>query len=246
MKRLLVLLILSTSALAQTVTHRVGTGSSNNVTSYASGSFTPAASELLGAFVMASGTVATGTMTDSQGLGFTKVTSALKNASADTVYLFIANNLAANSSMTVTFDCTGDAATGAIIEVFGVSSMTKTGLTAIRASKVQNNLGTGGTPNVGTFPQAALTTNPTVGAVGAAGTSPIVTEPTGWTELDDSTAFTTPAGTMEYVGRNSGFTGTSIQWGSTVATGSGAIIAELDASATATVTPRLTLMGVGE
>lgn len=67
LKRLipLVLLLCVASAQAATVTHAVTTASTLNVTSYASGAFTPVAGDQLVVFVVASGTVAAGTMTDS-------------------------------------------------------------------------------------------------------------------------------------------------------------------------------------
>lgn len=77
------------------VTHAIATASTSNASSYASGSFTPAANDLLVAFVAASSTVATGTMTSSVGgQTFTKVTSFLLGASAWTLYAFICDQLA--------------------------------------------------------------------------------------------------------------------------------------------------------
>lgn len=223
-------LILSIVAHAATVTHRVATASTANATSYASGSFTPAAGDLLVAFVVASGTVATGTMTDSQSLGFTKVTSALKASSADTVYAFVSNNTAAASSMTVTFDCTGDSATGAIIFVASVSGILKTGTSAILQSAVQENQAAGGTPAIA-FTNAARVGNPTLGCVGNASNPAAVAPPTNWTEdAAGDTGYNTPPTGGEYAFRNSGFTGTTITWGGTSATAFGGIILEIDAS----------------
>ena len=224
-------LLWGATAQAAAVTHAVTTTSTANTTSYASGAFTPAANDLLVAFVVASATTATGTMTDSQGLGFTKVTSRVYNSSAETIYLFVANNLAAASSMTVTFDCTGDAATGVVIFVARVSGMTRTGTAAIRQSSGQNNLTAGTTP-APVFAAAALTGNPTLGVVGNLSNPAALTEPTGWTERGD-TGFASPTRGGEYVSRDSGFTGTTITWGSAGATAKGDISVELDTSAAA-------------
>src|SRR5690349_3395414 len=103
--------------MAITVTSGVSTTSSSNTTSYASASFTPAANELLVVFIVAGASSnAVGTLTDSQSLGFTSIGRIVFN-SVDVVQCFIANTLAANSAMTVTFDCTGDAANGCAIYV---------------------------------------------------------------------------------------------------------------------------------
>ena len=145
------------------------TASTSNTTSYASNSFTPNAGDLLVAFVIASGTVATGTMTASaNGITFTKVGSAVKNTSADTLYCFVANQLvpASPASMTVTFDCTGDAATGAIVSVALVSGMYLAGTAAVRQSAKVDNVAGGTAPST-VFSQSALTGNPTLQGVAA-------------------------------------------------------------------------------
>jgi hypothetical protein len=225
----LLLLSCSVTIRAATVTHRIATASTSNTTSYASGSFTPAAGDLLIAFVVASGTVATGTMTDSQSLGFTKITSALKNSSADTVYAFVSNAQATASSMTVTFDCTGDSATGAIIFVASVSGVLKAGTSAILQSAIQENQAAGGTPAIA-FTNAARVGNPTLGCIGNSTSPAGITPPTNWTEdAAGDTGYNTPPTGGEYAFRNSGFTGTTITWGSTSGSAFGGIILEVDA-----------------
>jgi len=226
-----------------TVTHAISTASTAGGTSYASGAFTPAADDLLVAFVFATSTVATGTMTDSQSLGFTKVTSAVKGGTAHTLYAFVANALAAASSMTVTFDCTGDPASGAIVQVARIAGMSKTGLTAILQSAKLENQSAGGTPTA-TFPASALTGNPTLGAVGN-GTNPAtVTNPSGWTERADD-GYSVPDAGQEYVSRDSGFTGTVITWGSTSASTFCDLIVELDASGAGTAANAGNAAGTG-
>lgn len=221
------------------VTHRVATASTSNVTSYASGSFTPGAGEVLVAFVYASGTAATGTMTDSQGLGFTKVTGESRGTSADALYAFVSNAAAAASAMTVTFDCTGDAATGALIFVAGVSSLTRTGISAVKQFEGESNRNAGsGSPEV-VFASSVLTGNPTLMFMADGDNPPAVTPPTGWTEpAGGDTGFASPAVGGEYNYRNSGFTGTTVTWASAAATNWGSIGLELDTSSAAqTVTP---------
>lgn len=213
------------------VTHAAASASTSNASSYTSALFTPQANDLLVVFVVASGTVATGSMTDSQGLGFTKITSALKNSSVDTVYCFVANALAANSSMSVTFDCTGDAATGAIIFVARISGMSNTGSSAVRQTANRQNGAANSTP-FPVFAAPALNDNPTLGVVGNSSNPAGMTPPTDWTEQND-TGYSTPTTGGEYVSRDSGFTGTTITWGSVSATNHGAITIEIDTGAVA-------------
>jgi hypothetical protein len=212
-----------------TVTHRVATASTTNASSYASGSFTPAAGELLVAFVRAGATAAAGTMTDSQGLGWTKIGEAAFATSAHRVYCFIANNFAAASAMTVTFDCTGDAADGAVVFVSGISGMTRTGSLAVKQSKAAANQASGGTPEV-IFDAACDTANPTLGCAGNSTNPATLTAPGSWTEQSD-TGYNTPASGAEYVTRDSGFTGTTVTWGSTSGSAFGVFAVELDTSA---------------
>lgn len=235
MLQLVLLGVLVAQGWASAVTAGVSTASNANGSSYASGAFTPAAGDLLVVFVTATGTIAAGTMTDSQGLGFTKITTALKNTSADTLYLFISNNTAAASSMTVTFDCTGDNATGATIQVARVTAMSRTGSSASRQTAKQENQASGGTP-APVFGSAALTANPTLGLVGNSTNPATMTAPggtvcngAGYTERDD-TGHTLPTDGSEYVSCDSGFTGTTITWGGTSASVFGDIIVELNTS----------------
>lgn len=235
MRKLLIivaLLLFPAWVQAATVTHAVATASTTDATSYVSGAFTPAAGDLLVAFVVANATVAAGTMTDSQALGFTKNTSAIYDDGGGvtaTIYLFVSNATAAASSMTVTFDCTGDAATGTVIEVARVSSLTRTGSSAVLRSAVTSSGSNGNVP-AATFAAAALTGNPTLGVVGNLTNPATLTPPTSWTEQSD-TGFATPTTGTEYVSRDSGFTGTVITWGSSSASNYGVVIVEMDTSA---------------
>lgn len=221
-----------------TVRHLVTTPSTTNGTSYASGSFTPDANELLVALVSAVNTIRTDTtMTDSQSLTFARVDTKFRAASLSIMVPFVANALAANSSMTVTFDCTGDAAGGTVITVLGVTGMTKDGLDAILQYAAQENQAAG-TP-APAFSSSALTGNPTIGFVCNATDPAGLTEPSGWTERADS-GHGSPTHGMEVVSRDSGFTGTTITWGSASASDFGSFILELDSSggAAPTIPPK--------
>ncbi len=225
---LLILLALSLSLSAAAVTAGVSTASTSNVSTYASGSFTPAANDLLYACVISSGNTA-GSLTDSQSLGFTQITTALKNSSADTIYVFVANALAANSSMTVTFNTSGGNATGAIVMVARISGMTRKGSSAVKQSKVSSNQAASGTPAT-TFTGSALTGNPTLSCVGNGTNTGGVTVTSSWTRQSD-TGYNTPSTGADYETRDSGFTGTTITWGGTSASAFGVVAVEMDTSA---------------
>lgn len=208
------------------VTHRLTFNQPTPFTTQAVTAFTPGANELLGVWLEAYGTVAAGAITDDKGIGFTKVSSALFNTSADTFYFFIANNLAAAVSTILTIDVSSDQATSAELMVFGVSGMTRTGLSAIRQSTKKENQPSSASPiSSPLFGVNCLTGNPTVEGMGSTETG--MTPPTNWTEGAD-------AGGLEYHFRNSGFTGTNIGWNDTVATAYCIQAHELDTSAAST------------
>lgn len=227
-----------------TVSHLSIVFSTSNVSSYTSSSFNPQVGDLLVVMCACSGTVAAApTMTDSQGNTYALVHSRTKNAGADTIYTFVCNSLiAAAVATTVTFDCSADPATGCITEVVTARGMTRTGAGAVRQVGGTPNGAAAGTPAF-TFPSAVLTGNPTV--IGAFnGASPAtLTPPTSWTEFGD-TGYSTPTTGGEFAGRNSGFTGTTVTWGSTSATAWGTIGIELD-STTAPIELTASMAGAG-
>lgn len=208
------------------------TADTNNVTAYASPSFTPAAGDLLVVLIVASGTQTNGTVTASaNGITFTFVNKSIQNTSTNECLVFVADQLvpASPAAMTVTFNCPADAGTGAVVMCARVSGMSLAGTAAIRQSTKQDNQ-TGGTTPAPVFPASALTGNPTLVVLGAISTTG-TTQPAGWTEQVDTT-YATPTIGAGYVSRDSGFTGTTITWGST-ATAFGDVAIELDASAAA-------------
>lgn len=230
------------------VTLGVNTQSSSNVDTYQSASFTPAAGDLLVAFITATATVATPGFSDSQNLNWTQVAAVTKATGADCAFMYVANTLAANSAMTVTFTCIGDNASGCGILVYRISGMTKTGSAAIRQVKSDSNQSSANTPAVTAFDSACLTDNPTVGMAACGTVIPTFTTPLGWTQIEDG--FTVPTCTMGYISRDSGFTGTAITWQDYSGSSQFCdIIAELDTSAAATTTvppiKLFTLMGIG-
>ena len=213
-----------------TVTHGVTVADTANVTSYATGSFTPAASDLLILFGFKKTSVNEGTVSDSLGGTWTFVDSAASLESVDLAFCFVRDALVPGGSMTVAYDCTGDAAAGCILFVARVSGMSNTGASAIRQSAKQENQIGGAPAPVSVFASACITGNPTLGMIGNDTNPATMTAPTGWTEQAD-TGFATPAAGGQYVSRDSGFTGTTITWGSDSADSFADIIIELDAPA---------------
>lgn len=207
--------------------------STTNASAYTSSAFTPAAGDLLIALLTISGNT-TGHVTDTQNLGWDLVASVLSASSVNTTYVFISQRFAAASSMTITFTSTSGAGSGSIMGVVRCSGMTRAGANAVRQSAKQANAAIGTPAPV--FGEAPLTTNPIVGAI-ANGTSPAtMTAPTTWTEFADL-GYATPTTGQETVGINSGFTSTTVTWGSSSATVFGSIVVELD---TTSVLPILT------
>src|SRR5262245_56919245 len=111
----------------------VTAANTGNNAALTTGSFTPAAGDLLIAFCGATGQGLSGTVTDSQGLGWTNVAQADKNTNADRMIAAIANAPAAASAMTVTYTPAGSpTSTGVVIIVQRVSGMKRFGASAIR------------------------------------------------------------------------------------------------------------------
>lgn len=215
-----------------TCTHKVGSADSGT-TPNDSGAFTPALGDLLIVLIVATGTGdATATVTNSAGMTFSLVLKATYGGSAHAIFVYVANALVTSAiSQTITVDMPADPATGTFIFVNAVAGMSRVGTNAIRQSAKQDSQAAG-TP-APAFAVAALTGNPTLGIVGNLTNPATMTPPTGWTE-DAGTGdrgYTSPTAGAEYAFRNSGFTGTTITWGSASDTEFGALIVELDASA---------------
>ena len=214
------------------VIHGTTLNTTTNASVYTTASFTPVVNDLLVVFAYARQSLTRpATVTDSLSGTYTQILAIDGGASADTLYLFIADQLASGSALTVTFDVTGDAATGAIVFVARVSSMTRTGSSASLQTATESLQASGGTPET-IFGASVLTGNPTLGFVGNQVNPATLTPPTNWTELAD-VGHTGPTQGAEYAHRDSGFTGTTITWGSTSGEVYGTISVELDTSAVA-------------
>jgi len=99
-----------------TVANGVGSQSTVNTTSYTTASFTPTAGDFLVAVVVAADTATDGTLTDSQGLLW-ELVSSNTTFTTNKLLIFAAKQPATATAMTVTWDCTADAATACIIQV---------------------------------------------------------------------------------------------------------------------------------
>jgi len=211
-----------------------------------SDAFTPAASDLLVVFVVGGGLFndATVDLTSSTALTFTQITHATFNDSTDDIYAFVANALVTDtSSQTVTVAHAPHASTGTIIAVCAFAGMTRFGLSAIKQSKIVNNRLAVDTPVI-IFDAACLTGNPTICMVGNGNNPAALTAPTSWTEQGD-VGFATPTTGGEYVTRNSGFTGTTVTWGSASSTRWGALGLELDTAGQTTTQKALAVTATG-
>lgn len=205
-------------------------GSTTNADLYAHAAFTPAASELLMVFVRSGETAAAGVLTSDVGITFTNVARTDLNGGVDFIDTFVADSLTTAVPTILTWSCTGDNANGRFCCGFRISGMTRTGLSAIRQFKEQENQAAGTPAPV--FDAACLTGNLTCAVAGNLNNSSGLTGPSGWT-LRVSSGYNTPTTGIYTSTRNSGFTGTTVTWGSASATVFGAIIVELDTSAPA-------------
>lgn len=199
-----------------------------NQSVYTSATFTPPAGELLVAFVHASTTaLANPTLTNNvTGQTFTLAKSYLNFDGTNSVYCYVANSLSTSTpTQQLSFNCTGDAATGCIIQICRVSGVTLTGSLAVRQSLAVIDV----TPTA-SFPAACLTGNPTLAVVATQVNPPALTPPAGWTERSDI-GYATPTTGSEYVTRDSGFTGTTMTWSPPVGIFCAVLAVELDTSA---------------
>jgi hypothetical protein len=206
------------------------TGASPNTST----AFTPATGDLLVIFVVASDTTAgaTDSLTSSLGGGLTfhKAASVAYRTNADMVFCYVSNSLiTAGQAVSQTVDWTSsDASTGTHIATGKLTGMSRAGSSAVKQSATAPNQAASGTPAT-TFASAAQTGNPTFSCLGNSTNPANVTVTSGWTRHSAS-GYATPATGICMESRDSGFTGTTITWGSTSPTAFGVLAVELDAS----------------
>lgn len=191
--------------------------STANATSYNWTSFFPAPNALLVAFVAADGTVApTPTMTGG-GLTWVLKASVAFNGGVDTLYVFYAKTGAAPAFNTPVFDCTGDAATGVVMNMLQLAGSDLGPADPFVQSAT--NSGTGTAPGV-TFGAALKTANVYLEGFGLNASAATATTPTAWT-LGSRDFHSVPAAGAMTAYRVNGetttgpfnFTSTSGNWG---------------------------------
>lgn len=219
------------------------TGTSNRTVT-----IVPAANDLFIVFVVVAANAQDApTMTDDNGSGtYTRITTQAFASSVPTNYrlsAFVRTALVPNTTSTVITATTGSNTAGELI-CYAISGMTKTGISALQQSAGQAAGGSGTTP-APAFASACDTTHLVLGAMANSSTSPIETQPSGWSEEQD-TGQSSPTTSIETVSNASGFTGTTVTWGATSGTQFASIIVELDAAnPPATPASRLRMVGHG-
>lgn len=193
-------------------------------TNYNTPSFTPAAGDLLVVVVRIPGAppATLPVVTGSTGLTFTRAIS-----SSTTVFVFIANQVAQGIAQTLNVSFGADTAQGLLASVLRVSGMTKTGAAALRQFK--DGTGGSGVPPALTFDNPAIDANPTFTGVAGTTNPPNLTPPTNWNEKSDI-GIATPVNGLHTSARDSGFSGTTITYGSNAGSTWRGVIFELDNS----------------
>lgn len=186
--------------------------STANANTYSLASFTPAANSLQVLFVYASDTAAAGTASDA-GNGLTWTLRDSYSITNFKMYIYSAQVGASPAAMVVTFDCTGDTATGAAMAIFSVTGHSTS--TPVRQTK-----GTDGTvldPGLG-WTSVPLTASGLMAAVGvnrnpAAYLPPSIAlgQDTNWTEIADG-GYGSPNIGMEAAYTATGETLNSVNW----------------------------------
>lgn len=212
----------------------------SNATSYAASAFVPTANSLLVVINFASATLVTGTMS---GGGLTWVNRAdITHSAANKLQIWTAQVGASPASTTVTWDCTGDAATGCLMGVWQVTGHNSSNPVA-QAKAV--DLGSGITNPTITLDQNMNTLNGYIVFGEVNRTTPTSTPPASWTE-DFDAGISTPTVGGTGARRNGGETGNTVTLTSASGAWSMAFI-EINEATQGVITrkPTLTLLGVG-
>lgn len=159
------------------------------------------------------------------------------NGSADQLAVYVRQALVSTTSTHTVHPVFSGGVTASAIDVVAYAGMTLTGAAAVKQIAFQENGSAASTPSV-TLAGAALTTNPTIAIIGSNRNGTGVTVPASWTLRSDDGTGTPDVGT-ETATRDSGFTGSSVTWGSTSANVFAACILELDSSAGGAITAHL-------
>ena len=230
-----------------TTTLRTAAADTANGNTYATGAFTPPVGDLIVVACLATGSLDSGgtghTVTDNRTGGtYTMIDSANKGSGSDQLTFFVRNALVTFSGThTITLNCGGDNATGAVVGSWTINGVTRSGISAIRQATTPRSNQTAGTSPVLTFATNTLTGNVLLAALVNATNPATVSAPGSWTE-DADTGYATPTAGMWMGHRDSGATSTTFTIGSS---GSqwGAMGVEIDTSANTTDIPATTVTG---
>lgn len=179
-------------------------GVSTNLTSYSTASSTPSANALLVVLVFATATVAEGSMTGF-GLKWYKYSTAV--ISGSTIYIFWAKTGDSPATDVITFDCTGDAATGCFIVAYEVTGHDH--FTKIPIKQAVFNANAASANANGTFTSALDANNGYVAGYAGSLGSGVSTAPTGWTQSSDG-GITSPTANFFTARRATGESGSTI------------------------------------
>lgn len=208
----------------------LGTATFNTTSGSKTVTATPAVGDLIVIVVAHSGSTTSVAPTDNNSGGggtYTLVNTAVKATSADTMQIWVRNNLITSATSTVFTQAPGTTTGGGLV-VVDVQGMGKVGSASFRQSAIQSNQASGGTPApvLGTTPRSY---NPIIGAVFNASNPATLTPRTNYTEIADL-GYNTPATGLEVMYRNSGETSATITWGSTSGSAFASIAVELDST----------------
>lgn len=219
----------------------LGTPTFNTTSGTKTVTATPAVGDLIIIITANSGsTTTTAAPTDNNAGGggtYTLINTAVKATSADTMQVWVRNNLITSATSTVFTQAPGTTTGGGLV-VIDCQGGDKAGSSAVVKSAIQSNQAAGGTP-APVFASAVSSINAVIGAVFNASNPATITPRTNFTELYDS-GYNTPATGLEVMSRNSGETGTTMTWGSTSATAYASLVIEVDARVTHATTGTLT------
>lgn len=184
---------------------------------------TPALGDLIIVIVLATGVNAQFGVTDNNTDGhgtYRVVTNGLKNSGVDSFTVLVRADLVRRAVSTVWTSSGDGASTGGGLAVYRIAGCQFSGPAAIKNTGGLSGAA-GATPQ-GFFGSAPLTTDAIIGVV-FNGTSPAtLTPPATFTE-DADVGYSTPTTGLETCHVNSGFTSTTLNWGSTSATAFGSV-----------------------
>jgi len=215
----------------------LGTPTFNTTSGTKTVTATPAVNDLIIIITAHSGNTATTAPTDNQTGGtYTLVNTAVKATSADTMKVWVRDNLITSATSTIFTHAPGTTTGGGLV-VIDCQGMDKAGSSAVVHSAIQSNIASGTpAPVLGATPSSA---NAIIGAVFNASNPAALTERSGYTELYDS-GYNNPVTGLEVMSRNSGETSATITWGSTSGSAFASIALELNSLITHANTGTLT------